>query len=72
MKYTLAQAVLAALLSTGAQAALPLSNPTPPMPTVATNPTTPHLIEARRGRGADDPAGHTRRGRGADDPMGHA
>ena len=26
---------------------------------------------ARRGRGADDPAGHVRRGRGADDPAGH-
>ena len=26
---------------------------------------------ARRGRGADDPAGHIRRGRGADDPAGH-
>lgn len=30
----------------------------------------PLIIEARRGRGADDPAGHIRRGRGADDPAG--
>jgi hypothetical protein len=34
--------------------------------------TAPILMEARRGRGADDPAGHIRGGHGADDPVGHA
>ena len=30
-----------------------------------------YIVLARRGRGADDPAGDDRGGRGADDPAGH-
>lgn len=39
--------------------------------TVAEGDGAPQIREARRGRGADDPAGHNRRGRGSDDPVGH-
>lgn len=42
------------------------------VPRLAPGPQAPMTQDARRGRGADDPAGHTRRGRGADDAAGHA
>ena len=35
-------------------------------------PSDDSLLLSRRGRGADDPAGHIRGGKGKDDPAGHA
>jgi hypothetical protein len=69
MKTILSAAILAAAASQGF-ASVPADTAT--KATVDAASATSVLIEARRGRGADDPAGHQRRGRGADDPAGHA
>lgn len=71
MKPILTQAALAALTATGALAALPTTAPPRDVPAITSAAIPAPILEARRGRGADDPAGHTRRGRGADDPVGH-
>lgn len=62
-------AVLAtAMAAPAAMASIPQAHSTPVAVTTV-QPAT--IMEARRGRGADDPAGHIRGGKGADDPAGH-
>lgn len=70
MKTMIGSAVTAAIML----AALPTAIPAAQALISATGvhgESAPLIREARRGRGADDPAGHVRGGKGADDPVGH-
>lgn len=68
MSKVLVAALVVALAAPAARASIPEVSKTPAagVPHASTR-----ILEARRGRGADDPAGHTRRGRGADDAPNH-
>ncbi len=70
LKTTLLTVGLLAGIGGAAQASLPAG--TAGLTAIsATDSATPPVHEARRGRGADDPAGHNRRGRGKDDAPNH-
>jgi hypothetical protein len=65
---------VAVLFASQAQASLPpLAQPSDLRiaPAAETAAPTGIVLEARRGRGADDAPGHKRRGRGADDGPNH-
>ena len=75
MKLFFATPVLMAVLSTAAVASAPDAVPSAQAITsvvvAGSTGAAPVILEARRGRGADDGAGHTRRGRGTDDAPNH-
>lgn len=70
MKTMIGPILTAALLFAALPAALPAAQAMFAATSVKA-PSTHPLREARRARGADDPAGHVRGGKGADDPVGH-